>query len=167
MKMISLPYHYTMSISLTFALLWSLRRYQTWLRSWECHEYDGMKVVTGVQFKWLFQFPLFCFVPLNRWGKMLWMEICNKQLYIPLTLTSDSSILWMIIGAVNKQTMWAVHKSTFTTTASNIVQMDWTNTSTKKSIAKRHWSYWKYKWTVQVTIRYYFWSFILYRRISK
>ena len=57
---------------------------------------------------------------------------------IVLTLASYSSILWVAIGTGDSGVTWTVNESTFTTTASNIVQVNWTNASTKMSTAEGH-----------------------------
>ena len=61
-----------------------------------------------------------------------------KNIY---TLTSHSSILWVTSVAVDNRATGAVGEVTLTTTAFNIIQIDWTNTSTKVSIAKWYCTY--------------------------
>ena len=59
-----------------------------------------------------------------------------------LTLASHSSILWVAISAGDSGAAWTVSESTLTTTASNTVQVDWTNTSTKMSTAEWNCTCW-------------------------
>ena len=54
------------------------------------------------------------------------------------TLTPHSSILKVARVTANRKVAWTISEVTLTTTASNIVQIDWTSTNTKMSIAEGH-----------------------------
>jgi len=45
----------------------------------------------------------------------------------------------MIIGTVNKGTVWAVNESMLTAAAINTIKVDWTSAGTKVRTAKWHW----------------------------
>ena len=62
--------------------------------------------------------------------------------YIPLTLTSHSSILWVATWTADKGAVWAVSEVTFSASAVHIVQVDWTSTSIKVSSNKGYSTCW-------------------------
>ena len=62
--------------------------------------------------------------------------------HTPLTLAPHSSIFWVAIVAADKGAVWAVSEVTFTASTVNIVQVDWTSTSTKVSTTKGNSTCW-------------------------
>ena len=61
---------------------------------------------------------------------------------IVFTLASHSSILWVAVCTGDIGVMWTFNEVTFTATAVNIVQVDWTSASTKMSIAEGQCTCW-------------------------
>ena len=81
----------------------------------------------------------------------LWLWLCKP------TLTSHSSILQVAIETleVSSRGTWAVNEMTFTATAANIIQVDWTSASTKVSTVEGYCICWYVKawWIIIVQVR--------------
>jgi len=65
----------------------------------------------------------------------------NTSIHNYSTLTSHSSIFQVACITTDSGAAGAVHEVALTTTAMNIVQVDWANTSTKVSIAEGNCTY--------------------------